>query len=509
MSNEIYLFNKKGAFIKSFCNLKLAVSYVIDNNISITKMKSEVTNKILYSLNNKVYSYGFIFSYDRYLILSEYKHEKEKSSEFNIGDIIKNDMNKYKIIKIDKYKEGITRFHLECLSCTNVKTTDLKGVLNISKCNKCSRNEFTKSNDGDYWIGITQQGEEFMFDGNEDLVKYIKGFTWRKTVHGYIQNRKGEKLHRIVMNVASPNIYVNHIGGNKSDCRSNNLSISDCLDNSKEKRTSVRNNTGIVGLMKRGKNDKYVGNIKINDMSIYSKYKERDDAILDLLIMQKHYGFRHNIDMFHMIENISNDRYNEVIENCERQLRKQANHTIKSGNKIELSNCKTFYWVYDDDENKINNKFKISLESLGIVELGKWHISQDNISGKQYVHGTIVVEGKRKAVKLHRYILGLMDVKYKRWFVDHVNGDGLDNTVQNLCITDSKGNGHKSVGKGYIERKERPGVYRVNISLGGIRYDKTFYSEEEAKDYVLTVRNNFFNNRLEFKSKLDLDKYIA
>lgn len=344
MENEIYLFNNEGQFVEKFNGLSSAVVYIIDNNVSVSKNKNKVADKILYSLNNKVYSYGFIFSYDKNINTNEYKCTKEKSDEFNVGDIINNDINKYKIIKIDRYNKGTIRFHLQCLDCKGIKTTDLKGILNITKCNKCSKNIFKQSEDETYWIGLTQNNEEFMFDGSEELINYIKGFTWRKTVHGYIQNRKGEKLHRVVMNATNPNVYINHIGGNRLDCRQGNLSFSDCLDNSKEKKVSVRNNTGIIGLMKRGKNNKYVGNIKINDMSIYSKYKERDEALLDLLIMQKHYGFRHNMDMFNMIENISEDRYNEVIYNCERQLNKKAQHSIKSSNKLKLSECGTFYW---------------------------------------------------------------------------------------------------------------------------------------------------------------------
>ena len=101
-----------------------------------------------------------------------------------------------------------------------------------------SKNKFRLSDDGAYWIGVTQKGEEFWFDGNSEIIEYIKSYTWRKVSFGYIQNRKGDKLHRIVMGIDDVNIFVNHLGGKRWDNRKEKLSISDDIDNSKEKTIS-------------------------------------------------------------------------------------------------------------------------------------------------------------------------------------------------------------------------------------------------------------------------------
>lgn len=366
-----------------------------------------------------------------------------------------------------------------------------------------SKNKFKLSEDGLYWIGYTQKGEEFWFDGSYS--DYIMEYTWRKINDRYFQNNKGEKLHRIVMGISDKNIFVNKKSSNIIDNRVSNLVISSELGNIRNKKVSSRNKSGIVGLMARGKS--WVGNIKINDVSIYSKYKTKDEAIIDMLIMQKHYGFDHNKDMFNLIENIPKERYDEVILNCERQLRekKMKTYNILTSNTYELSDCKSFYTVYDDNDNS----FLIDSNMIDIVKNGKWFVAKDKSNyGKLYVKGTILVNGLRKSVKLHRYLFGITDSKYKEWFVDHINGNPLDNRFFNMVITDALGNGHKSNSKGYHKRSDSKGVYRANGTLGGKRYNKTFYSEQEAIDFVNKKREEFFKNRINFKSKEELDKYL-
>ena len=106
------------------------------------------------------------------------------------------------------------------------------------------------------------------------------------------------------------------------------------------------------------------------------------------------------------------------------------------------------------------------------------------IFGKLYVKGTILVDGHRKSVKLHRYIFDIIDSKYKQWYVDHINGNPLDNRLNNMTITDAKGNGHKINSKCYSKRSDSTSIlYRVNCTLGGIKYDKTFKLEKDAIEF--------------------------
>lgn len=467
------------------------------SGVVIIKYKEEVLEIIASSLKNG--NLGNILG------------KTKRKYKYNIGQIIKYEEEEWIIVGIDKYKKGETKYILECKKCGHIRTTDESSldssIQNNYRCPKCSKNKFELSEDASYWIGYTQNGDRFLFNGDPETVEYIKSQTWRKLQQGYFQNKKGEKLHRVVMGINDRNIFVNHIGGDRSDCRKEKLSISDCLDNSKEKRASIRNSTGVVGLMKRGKGDKYVGNIKIEGVNIYSKYKIRDEAIIDLLIMQKHYGFRHNIDLFYLIDNIDEDRVKEVIDNCERQIKAKRRDNILTTNNYELSEDGTYYNCEIIDNKKEKYYFKISIESLEDMKKGIWHIA--NCEGKMYVHGMIVENGKRKTVKLHRYLLGLIDVKYKLYFVDHKNGDELDNRLENLCITTPLGNGHKSNGEWIRERVNKHcTTWRVVRKIYGKKYDKTFKTRKEAEEYVNYLKNIVENEKPCWSSKEELDKYL-
>lgn len=366
-----------------------------------------------------------------------------------------------------------------------------------------SKNKFKLSEDKTYWIGYTQKGEEFWFDGQYS--DYIMNNTWRKINGRYFQNGKGEKLHRVVMGVTSRDLFVNNKTLNDVDNRTSNLEISSELGNFKNKRTSSRNASGITGLMARGKS--WVGNVKINDISLYSKYKSRDEAIIDMLIMQKHYGFKHNQHMYYLLEDVSEERWNEVISNCERQLKekKEKLQSIETVNEYELSECGNYYTVYDDN----SNSFIIDAHMIDIVKKGKWFVAKDKSNfGKLYVKGTILVDGARKSIKLHRYLFDITDNKYKKWYIDHINGNPLDNRFSNMVITDALGNGHKNA-KGYARRTDViEESYRASITLGGKRYSKTFKNEQEAIEYVALKRKEFLESRLQFKTREELDVYL-
>lgn len=499
----IYILNRKLKLKNEFNNLDECVDYLIINRIAKGK-RTEVTNRVVSAMNYKITYYNLIIT-NEIENAKYYSEVKDVVSKVKIGDVVGD--NLYKVLGINRYDSGAVKFELQCCKCGKVKTGDYKSIVRATHCIGCSKNVFELSEDGTYWIGYTKKGEKFYFDGDNEVVEYIKNCTWRKTVHGYIQNSRDEKLHRIVMGVTDRNIFVNHLGSRSLDCRKSNLTISDSLDNSKEKRVSRKNRTGIVGLMIRNK--KYVGCIKIDDLSIYSPYKSRDEALIDLLIMQRHYGFRHNTELYYMLDNIDQGRIDEVINNCERQLNKKFNHNIKTTNRIELSEDKTFYWVYDDDSTKEINRFKVSLHSIDKIKNGKWNIAYDiSNTYKIYVNGSIIINNKRKTVKLQRYLLGLLDTKYKNWYIHHLNGDSLDNRIENLEIVDEKGVGYKSKGKRYYERNKGEGVFRACFVLGGHKFDETFYSEDKAKSYVDEKIAEFFNSRIHFKNKEELDLYL-
>ena len=135
-----------------------------------------------------------------------------------------------------------------------------------------------------------------------------------------------------------------------------------------------------------------------------------------------------------------------------------------------------------------------------------WHVAYDISSKSISVHGTIIINGIRKTLKLHRYLLGLIDNKYKNWFVVKNNNDDLYNRLENLVITDKVGNGlSKKLNKGYQKRYDK---YRVNIILLGENFRKTVDTDEEAIKLLKDKRKEALNKSLQFKSKNELDYYL-
>lgn len=424
----------------------------------------------------------------------EYNYDR-----YEVGDIFEIGNTMIEITEVYKTKHQNVQYKCRCFKCGYVWNIDKYRIKDKSKCIKCSRNIFEISDDGSYWIGKTQNNIEFWFNGSDEMVGYIKSYTWRMTSFGYFQNGKGEKLHRVVMGVTNPNIFVNHLGNNKFDNRIDKLSISDCQDNSMEKRISSRNSSGVIGLIKR--RDKWVGSVRVDGIGIYTKYKDRDDALIDLLILQKHFGFRHNEHLYYLINDVIDERVDEVINNAKRQLSSNKNYQNRSKNIYKKSKCNKYYIVYDIN----NNKFLIDTKDKRKIESATWYATTDSRSGKTYVHGSICTNRSIKVIRLHRFLFDLLDNKYLTIYIDHLNGDSLDNRRCNLELTTVSGNAKNKYGLGYTIRRNK---FRAGITINGKRITATFDTEEEAIQWYNEKKKESLKNRIIFRDKNDADIYL-
>ena len=187
---------------------------------------------------------------------------------------------------------------------------------------------------------------------------------------------------------------------------------------------------------------------------------------------------------------------------CSRVNKNKNNKSYKYD--IEISSDEKYIIVKDNNGEcfKIDNNDII----LNIIYKNKCKVVYRN-SGKTYVEC-----GK---TDLHREILGITDSKYSEWFVDHINGDGTDNRLENLVITNHYGNMCNQKGKGYS--KTNSGGFRVQfmkdypddrIYNGGVKRP-IFKNEQEAIEEVARRRKYILENRLYFKNKEELDEYIA
>lgn len=181
--------------------------------------------------------------------------------------------NRLKIIGLDDERNKLERERLkrgeiskcgkyykcEC-TCKNMKTATYSSLKlgDVKSCGclryKSHKEYNTYDLTGDYGIGWTAKGQEFIFD-LEDYNR-IKEYTWYYA-NGYIKANKKEKvnglktyinLHKFITKTGGNEI-IDHKNRIKTDCRKPNLRISNYLKNGLNKTISKRNKSGYTGVL--------------------------------------------------------------------------------------------------------------------------------------------------------------------------------------------------------------------------------------------------------------------
>jgi hypothetical protein len=447
-----------------------------------------------YIVNKKILPKKFgVINWQNTKEIEVYFKDDEKTYVLQVEDVVK-DKNKINKILLSYNRKQYKRY----LQVGQVLNGNLEIVFNYFGIRGNKLRPYRLSDDGTYWIGITDKGEEFYFNGENS--EEIMTYNWHIS-NGYLigaKNRVVVRLNRMVLGITDPNIIVNHCGRNKMDNRVEMLSISDHEDNAKELSPSILNNTGITGLTKVNEN-KYRIQCTVNGFSYTGIYNEKNKALIDLLIIQKNYDYRHNENLYHMLDNISEDYINTLINKVELSISNRKVNPIICKNRFELSEDGSFYYMYD----KNNNRCKISIEDLELVKQGNWRYTLNN--GKEYFSGDIIYQGKRKSLFLHRFLMDLIDPKYRHWYVDHFDSNGLDNTRENIVITDAKGNGLNKQRKDVNELKDK---YKYSVRTADMICHKVFKTPEEGREWVESIKKELMKNRIEFKSRKELDEYL-
>lgn len=138
--------------------------------------------------------------------------------------------------------------------------------------------------DGEYGIGITSDGDEFWFD-LDDYDK-IKNYCWSYNNQGYVVARDGNldqpiKLHRLVMDVTDPFIYVDHRkhpprNEKKKDNRKSNLLLCGASENQMNRSVATNNTSGCPGVYWNKDRHKWI--VQINRIHI-GCFVDYDDAV--------------------------------------------------------------------------------------------------------------------------------------------------------------------------------------------------------------------------------------
>lgn len=163
-----------------------------------------------------------------------------------------------RVITADNLKRGLSK---SC-GCLNREVASKTLTMLNKKYN-------TYDLSGEYGIGYLENGEEFYFD-LEDY-ELIKEHRWNID-RGYITTDIGEhktRLHRFVMGVTDPNIYVDHIKHNKKDNRKSQLRTVNHSQNCMNRGLCSNNTSGITGVRFSTQNNKWQAYIGVNGELIH------------------------------------------------------------------------------------------------------------------------------------------------------------------------------------------------------------------------------------------------
>lgn len=131
---------------------------------------------------------------------------------------------------------------------------------------------------GEYGIGFTSKGEQFLFD-LEDFEK-IKKYNWHISSDGYVKcSTPNISLHRLVMNVIDSSLEVDHVHHVKSDNRKTELRIVTTSQNQMNQ-TPRKHSSPCTGVSWHKKKNAWIAQISLNGKLKYlGIYKDLEDAI--------------------------------------------------------------------------------------------------------------------------------------------------------------------------------------------------------------------------------------
>jgi hypothetical protein len=316
----------------------------------------------------------------------------------------------------------------------------------------------------------------------------VKKYQWHQNQDGYAQGNISGVLmlmYRYIMKVTNRDQIIDHINGNRLDNRRDNLRLTDVQLNSENKKLNKNKKTSIYrGVFFDKKNKKFqvttnIGGKRLN-MGCYDT-ETKAAEVFDMYIVHE--------DLNHVTLNFPEKRNEYLKRDYKRYIKnKQCNYIGVRTNrnkflaKLEHSGkiiyiktsdddlvCAKAYDKYIVDNNipgkKINfpkdhpnynpsctikSKYKPT-DNDNIVQLiiNKHpdeqvlidKIEYDNIKNYAWCLSNGYVKGRinKKSILLHRFI---MKVTNPNIFIDHIDGNILNNCKNNLRLSDSQKNSH-------------------------------------------------------------------
>jgi len=353
--------------------------------------------------------------------------------------------------------------------------------------------------------------------------KLLLQYAWHKTNKGYIMGYVDSKvifMHRFIMN-APKNSAVDHINRIKHDNRKENLRITTSSKNSQNKDIQKNKKSSLFkGVFYSKIKKKFIVTTTINNKKIYlGRYKIELEAaeIYDMYIVHNNYehiplNFPDKKDEYlkrkyipfvskkknNKYYGVSKQRYgyiaNIVHKNkliylgyskdqviCAKSydkyivdnniLNKKLNFPNDYPNYKPVLIIKTLYENIKENDNllrllitsKPNEYVLIDKEDYDRIKYFKWCICKS---------GDVSAKIKNKTTRLHRFLTNTTDPNI---FIDHIDSNPLNNSKQNLRISNARKNSHnkkkrhntssKYLGISFEKRKNK---WKSQIKIDGI-----------------------------------------
>ena len=128
----------------------------------------------------------------------------------------------------------------------------------------------------------------------------------------------------------------------------------------------------------------------------------------------------------------------------------------------------------------------IDEEDFHKISKYNWHIHHDK--NNKYCDTNFYIDKKRTHLKLHRFLMGLE--KGDKRMINHKDRNGLNNQKSNLEICDVMYN-YQSINTkrnfgciSLMDKNGRKKKYQANVKINKKRYQKYFYTYDEAQAYL-------------------------
>ncbi|MBO5534321.1 MAG: HNH endonuclease [Clostridia bacterium] len=197
--------------------------------------------------------------------------EEEREVMYETDDLTGREYGSLKVLWMHKRsRNGGASWVCRC-SCGRVCIVDGKRLLKGEKTNCGDCNYGLYSFHSDYVECVLPTGDKFQIDP-EDYYKVAK-YKWVKTFAGYFVASLGRRsnhifLHRLVMNLPAGE-YVDHIDGNKGNCRKKNMRPCSRTENNRNTGNQKNNQCGYKGVHWAADRGKWRTDITVNRKHIH------------------------------------------------------------------------------------------------------------------------------------------------------------------------------------------------------------------------------------------------